>query len=92
MSLLPFLLHVTQFFLPALAVAALSAAGVRLLWPRRTRAVGYWRLAGWSALSGAAVWLAVLIWTDTDGTMPGYALLVLSVALTQAVLTRRKGS
>lgn len=83
-----FLQHLAHFFLPCLAVAGLSAAAVRLLWRAQTARIGWARLAGWSAVAGSLAYGGTALWQGRDGTMAGYAALVLAVGVTQAILMR----
>lgn len=75
------LLHLIEFLLPALGVAALTATAARLLWRNELRSVGWRQLFGPAALLGAlalGVGLAVL---GRDGRVGSYAMLVIGCAL-----------
>jgi hypothetical protein len=73
--------HLTNFFLPALWVAALAAAGAKWIWRRELAGVAWRRLAGWSALAGAAALVGGLVITGHDGRMLTYGAMVLAAAL-----------
>ena len=75
------LIHLANFFLPALGVAALAAALAKLLWWRELRAVTWLRLAGPSAAAGAVVLVAGLIVLGRDGRMLTYLAMVVATAL-----------
>lgn len=78
------LIHLANFFLPALGVAAWAALLAKLLWRRELKGVSWMRLAGWSAAAGAVVLLAGLVYFGHDGKMATYAAMVLACALALA--------
>jgi len=82
MGPLDVLMHLGNLFLPALALAALTAALAKLLWRRELAPVSFRRLAVPAALVGAAVTLAGLVVFGRDGKMATYAAMVLACAFT----------
>jgi len=75
------LIHLTNFFLPAVGVATVAALLAKLLWWRELKAVSLKRLWAWPATAGALVLLAGLIVFGRDGKMATYGALVLASAL-----------
>jgi len=73
--------HLVNLFLPAVALAALSAGLAKLLWRRELAAVRWQRLALGAAAAGALVTVGGLVLGGRDGRMATYALLVLANAL-----------
>lgn len=73
--------HLANLFVPALALAALSAALAKALWRRELAGVRWVRLAGGAAAAGALVTLGGLVLSGRDGRMTTYAVLVLANAL-----------
>jgi hypothetical protein len=74
--------HLGNLLLPPLALGAVAAALAKLLWRRELATVPWKRLAGPSALAGAAVVLAGLVTFGRDGRMATYAAMVCACALT----------
>jgi len=74
--------HLCNLFLPALALAALTAAAAKLLWRRELAGVAWRRLAAWPALANAGTVLAGLVWLGRDGAMATYAAMVAVCAIT----------
>jgi hypothetical protein len=74
--------HLGNLFVPALALAALTAAAAKLLWRRDLAGVAWQRLAGWPALANAATVLAGLAVFGQDGKMATYAAMVLACTVT----------
>jgi hypothetical protein len=74
--------HLGNLLLPALALAALSAALAKLLWRRELAGVSWRRLAQPAALVCAAVTLAGLVAFGRDGKMATYAAMVAACAAT----------
>lgn len=74
--------HVTNLFLPALALGVLAAALAKLLWRRELAAVPWKRLAGPTCAASVAVVLAGLVLLGRDGKMATYGAMVLASALT----------
>ncbi|MBI5335742.1 MAG: hypothetical protein HZB72_14350 [Burkholderiales bacterium] len=75
------LIHLVNFFLPALGVAALAAALAKLLWWRELRGCGWLRLARWGAAGGSLALVAGLLVLGRDGKMLTYAAMVSTTAL-----------
>lgn len=75
--------HVANLFAPAWGLAALLALAIKGLWRKTAGAQPWRRLWGWGGLGGAAATLAALVLTGRDGSMAGYAMLVLGVTLPQ---------
>ena len=76
------LFHLSNLFLPALALAALSAALAKLAWRRELAAVPWQRLAWPAALANCAVVLGALLLLGRDGRMAMYAAMVVACTLT----------
>lgn len=74
--------HLLNLFLPALALAGLSAGVAKLLWRRALAGVRWQRLAGPAALANTATVLGALLFLGSDGTMAMYAALVAVCAFT----------
>lgn len=72
--------HLINFFLPAIGVGLLAAAGAKLLWRRELGPVRWRRLAAWCAGAGAATLLVGLVIFGRDGRMATYAALVVASA------------
>jgi hypothetical protein len=73
--------HVLNFFVPAVGVGALGAAGAKLLWRRELAPVPWRRLAGWGSVAGALALAGGLWLFGRDGKMATYAALVVASAL-----------
>jgi hypothetical protein len=82
MSLIQQLWHLLNFVAPAIATACLAAALAKLAWRRELAAASWLGLAGWAAASGIGALSASVVVVGRDGSMAGYAALVLTVALT----------
>jgi hypothetical protein len=76
------LMHLGNFFLPAVALGLLAAALAKLLWRRELAPVRFRHLAWPAALAGAAVTGAGLVVFGRDGRMATYAAMVVVCALT----------
>ena len=74
--------HVSNLFLPALALGALAAALAKLLWRRELAAASWLHLAGPASLANASVALAGLVLLGRDGKMLMYGSMVVACALT----------
>jgi len=90
MSLLDALWHLANLFAPAWGLAALLAAAIKLVWWRELRGLPWTRLWLWGGVGGTVACVAALAALGRDGTMTGYALLLLGVALPQWGLMRRQ--
>jgi hypothetical protein len=88
MGPIDFFWHLAGFLAPAAGVALLVSLAARVLLPEGARP-GSW-LAAWviGFLAGSAALLAALALTGRDGTMAGYAALVLACASSQWLLGR----
>ncbi|MEW6703825.1 MAG: hypothetical protein AB1430_03130 [Pseudomonadota bacterium] len=75
------LIHLANFFLPAVGVGVLAALMSKLLWRGQLKGVAFARLAGWAAAAGAAVLLAGLVVFGRDGKMLTYGAMVVASAL-----------
>jgi len=73
--------HVLNFFVPAVGVGALGAAGAKLLWRRELAPVPWRRLALWGSAAGALALAGGLWLFGRDGKMATYAALVVACAL-----------
>lgn len=89
MGLLDALWHIANLFAPACVVAALMAAGLKLLWWRELKSLAWRRLALWGAAGGCLGIAAALALLGRDGKMVGYGLMILAIALPQWGLTLR---
>ena len=76
------LAHIVNFFMPALLLGLMAAAGAKLLWRRELAAVRWKRLAIGACAVCAVVSLAGLVLTGRDGRMATYGAMVLGCALT----------
>jgi hypothetical protein len=74
--------HVSNLFIPALLLGAVSAGAVKLVWWRELAAVRWLRLAGPAAAASACMVLAGLVFFGRDGRMATYSAMVLACALT----------
>ncbi len=74
--------HLGNLFVPALALAALSAGLAKLVWRHDLAAVGWRQLAVAAAVANAAVVLAGLVAFGRDGRMATYGAMVAGCALT----------
>lgn len=74
------LIHFVNFFAPALGLAALAAALVKLLWWRALRGVSWLRLARAGALWAAVALVGGLLVFGRDGKMFTYAAMVAATA------------
>jgi hypothetical protein len=81
MGPLDILWHGLNFVAPALGVAAIAAAAVKLLWRTVLRDVSWHRLAGWSAIVGTAALCGGMVVFGRDGKMASYAAMLLGCAL-----------
>jgi hypothetical protein len=75
------LIHLANFFLPAIGVGGIAALLAKLLWHGQLKGVPVLRLAGWAALAGAAVLVAGLLVFGRDGKMATYGAMVVAAAL-----------
>lgn len=76
------LMHLGNFFLPGVALAAVTAALAKLLWRRELAPVSFGRLALPAAIACGGVTLAGLLFFGRDGRTATYAGMVLACALT----------
>lgn len=74
--------HVLNLLLPGLALAALAAAGAKLLWWRELKPIAWSHFAWPAAVVCDAVAVGGLLWFGHDGRMVTYALMVLACAVT----------
>jgi hypothetical protein len=80
MGLFDVLIHIVNFFMPALGMALILPSLVRLIWFKKLRSVGWRLMASRVALAGAAVLVAGLVVLGRDGAMWTYTALVLASA------------
>ena len=76
------LMHLSNLFFPAVALATLAAALAKLLWRHELAPVSFKRLALPAAMVCAVVTLAGLVAFGRDGKMATYAGMVLACAFT----------
>ena len=81
MGLTDALIHILNFFMPALGLALLVPTLVRMFWFKKLRGVSWALMAKRVALVGSAVLVAGLVALGRDGAMLTYAALVLASAL-----------
>ena len=85
---LSLIVHVLNFFAPAVLVAAWITLISPLIW----RSSRPWKAWGsrfvLNSMSGALMLVLGLIWTGQDGKMVSYAAMVLACATSQWLLTR----
>ena len=74
--------HLTNLFVPALALGALAAALAKLSWRRALAGVSWRQLAGPACATCAVVTLAGLLLFGRDGKMATYGAMVLACAVT----------
>ena len=72
--------HWVNFAWPAVGVGCLGAALAKAVWRQALRPVSWRRLAAWASASGLLALLASVALWGRDGTMAGYALLVIACA------------
>lgn len=77
-----FLNHLANFFVPALALAAVAAALAKLAWRVELAAQPWWRLAVVAAAANVVVTTAGLMGLGRDGRMATYAAMVLATSIT----------
>lgn len=75
------LLHVLNFFAPALGVGVLASMVVKLLWRRELASVSWRRMSLWASACGAMALLGGLLTFGRDGKMVTYGAMVLVSAL-----------
>ena len=72
--------HLINFFVPAIGVGLLGAAGAKLFWRRDLARVSWRRLASWATGAGALTLLAGLVIFGRDGRVATYAAIVVASA------------
>jgi amino acid permease len=75
------LIHLANFFAPAVGVGLIAALLAKLLWHGQLKGVSVMRMAGWAALAGSAVLVAGLVVFGRDGKMTTYGAMVVASAL-----------
>jgi hypothetical protein len=75
------LLHLANFFAPALGVAMFTTTMAKLIWRRDLAAVAWWRLFAWSSVAGAIALIGGLVFFGRDGKMATYLALAVAAAL-----------
>ncbi|MFY7864488.1 hypothetical protein [Roseateles sp.] len=81
--------HLSNLFAPAWLVAALMAAGAKLLWRRELKARRWQDLTLWGGIGGSLGVIAALLLLGRDGKMAGYGLMLLGISLPQCYLSLR---
>ncbi|ALV05565.1 hypothetical protein [Roseateles depolymerans] len=81
--------HLCNLFLPAWVVAALMAGALKLLWRDRARGMTWAQLALWGAAGGSMATVFAVLLIGRDGSMAGYAAILVGVTLPQWGLTWR---
>jgi hypothetical protein len=90
MNLLDAFWHLSNWLAPAWFVAALMAAGLKLLWRRELKSLAWRRLVLWGGVGGCLGLFAALLLLGRDGRVAGYGLMILTIALPQWVLSLRR--
>jgi hypothetical protein len=80
MSFLDVLIHIGNFFLPAMGLGMIAALFTKLAWPRRLAKVSWLRLAIAASLASMAALVLGLIMLGRDGKMLTYSAMVLASA------------
>lgn len=75
------LIHLANFFMPAVGVGVMAALLCKLLWHAELKGVRLRRLATWAIAAGAAVLVAGVVVFGRDGKMATYGAMVLAAAL-----------
>jgi hypothetical protein len=75
------LLHLVNFFLPALVVGWAAALAAKLLWRPALKGARLARMAHYASAAGAGVLVAGLVLFGHDGKMATYAAMCLATAL-----------
>lgn len=78
------LLHLANFFAPALGLGLVAALLTKLLWRRELRGVSWLRLARWATLGGALASIGGLVVFGHDGKMLTYGAMIVLSALALA--------
>jgi glucose-6-phosphate-specific signal transduction histidine kinase len=78
------LIHLVNFFLPAVLVPSLAAALTKLMWRRELKSVAWRRLVLWAAMAAAAALVTGLLLFGRDGKMATYGLMLLTSAVALA--------
>jgi hypothetical protein len=73
--------HLLNFFAPALAVGAVTAGLVKLLWRQQLKTVTWRRLATWAAGASALALVAGLVLTGRDGKVVTWGAMVVANTL-----------
>jgi hypothetical protein len=84
--------HGLNFFAPAAAVGLLTASGVKLLWWRSLRGVGWLGLSLAASIACAAGLVAGLLIFGRDGKMATYGLMLLLCTLSVAWFGLRRAA
>ncbi len=88
MDPLDIVFHLAGFIAPALAVALLVAAAVRITGPRQAKRRSWWAQSAINSIVGVAILAAGLWYFGVDGKMATYAALVVAVATCQWACSR----
>ena len=80
MGTFDFILHLLNFFAPALGVAVLLTAASRLLIRRSNRSVAFWHQCAFNFVAGSIALAVALVLFGRDGKMLAYAALTLATA------------
>ncbi|WP_343636401.1 hypothetical protein [Roseateles sp.] len=75
--------HFGNLILPAWGVAALMAMALKLIWRETTAGMRWRTLTGWGGLGGTMGTAAALMLLGSDGTMAGYALMLIGITAAQ---------
>lgn len=78
------LLHLANFFAPAVGLGALAALLTKLFWWNDLRSVSWLTLARWAMLASTAALIGGLVLLGRDGRMLTYGAMVMLSALALA--------
>jgi len=74
------IVHLVNFFLPALFLGGFGAGAAKLLWRRELKSVPWRRLGAWGSGGAALALVAGLLVFGRDGKMAGYGVMALACA------------
>ena len=88
MDSLSLIVHLANFFAPAVFISVWMLVLGRVLWRHRPMRFKPWQQFVLNSLAGALVLLAGLVWGGQDGKMLTYTLLVVVIASLQWVFIK----
>jgi len=75
------LIHLVNFFMPAVGVALFAAVATKLMWRSELEGVSVRRLAAWASAAGSAALIGGLVVFGRDGKMATYFAMVAACAI-----------